>query len=327
MTSAPTSTMPGAAWLGKGQRSPRECLGMVVGLWFPGRSDTHSGFMSHDWIVGVDGSPDSCTALNWAVAMASDIGGAVTPLTVWRVPLPISLGARHRVLEVDRLGLEAEAAMLASATVDGVDDPAEVVVETRVVEGHPAPVLLAETNPESGVVVGRRGVSNLKHRLLGSVSQYLATHAHGPVVVVPASWVTTPCRRIVVGFDGSDHAAAALRWALEVAPPDAQVTALIAIDLVPWLRPELVEERYADLLDEARQRLLAAVDDVDVAGRAERTVVLHGARQALASAGADADLIVVGPRGIGGVARTILGSVTTWLLHDAPCPVAIVPSQ
>ncbi len=35
---------------------------------------------------------------------------------------------------------------------------------------------------------------------------------------------------------------------------------------------------------------------------------LHGARQALAVAGADADLIVVGPRGIGGVARTILGS-------------------
>lgn len=283
--------------------------------------------MSHEWIVGVDGSPDGCIALGWAVEMANEVGGAVTPLTAWRLPLPVALGARHRVLEVDRLGHEAEAATLAASSADSIDDPGGVVMEPRVVEGHPASVLLAESNAESCVVVGRRGVSDLKHRLLGSVSQYLATHADGPVVVVPASWVATPCRRIVVGFDGSDHAAAALRWALDVAPSDAEVIALIAIDLVPWLRPELVEERYGDILEEARERLVAAVDDVDGDGRAERRVVLHGARQALAAAGADADLIVVGPRGIGGVARTILGSVSTWLLHDAPCPVAVVPSQ
>jgi nucleotide-binding universal stress UspA family protein len=283
--------------------------------------------MSSDWIVGVDGSPDGCTALNWAVAIANEVGGQVTPLTVWRVPLPMSLGANRRVLEVDRLGLEAEATTLAYTTVEQVADLHGIVGEPRVVEGHPAPVLLAASGVESCVVVGRRGVSDLKYRLLGSVSQYVATHAHGPVVVVPANWTTAPCRRIVVGFDGSDHAAAALRWALATAPSEAEVIALIAIDLVPWLRPELVEERYGDILDEARQRLLSAVDDVDPAGRAVRRVELHGARQALAAAGADADLIVVGPRGIGGVARSILGSVTTWLLHDAPCPVAIVPSS
>lgn len=282
--------------------------------------------MSQDWIVGVDGSPDGCTALNWAVTMANDVGGEVTPLTAWRVPLPISLGANHRVLEVDRLGLEAEAAFLAAATVAEVADPDGVVGEPRVIEGHPAPVLLAESNSGACVVVGRRGVSDLKHRLLGSVSQYVATHADGPVVVVPASWVHAPCRRIIVGFDGSEHAAAALRWALATAPTGAEIIALIAIDLVPWLRPELVEERYGDLLDEARTRLLKAVDDIDAARVAERRVVLHGARQALAAAGSDADLIVVGPRGIGGVARSILGSVSTWLLHDAPCPVAIVAS-
>lgn len=259
--------------------------------------------------------------------MASEVGGDVTPLTAWRIPLPMSLSANHRVIEVDRLGIEAEAATLGSSTVELVNDPHGVVADPRTVEGHPAPVLLAATGVESCVVVGRRGISDLKHRLLGSVSQYLATHAHGPVVVVPASWKATPCRRIVVGFDGSEHAAAALTWALEMAPADAEVVVLIAIDLVPWLRPELVEERYGDLVAEARQRLLAAVDDVDVEHRAERRVELHGARQALAAASADADLIVVGPRGIGGVARSILGSVSTWLLHEAPCPVAVVPTR
>ncbi len=61
-------------------------------------------------------------------------------------------------------------------------------------------------------------------------------------------------------------------------------------------------------------------------GRASRNFVLHGPRQALAESLVDADLVVVGPRGIGGLARTVLGSVTTWLLHDAACPVAIVPT-
>ena len=300
---------------------------MDVRLWSIDARRTHNAVMSCDWIVGVDGSPDGRSALDWAVLMANDVGGDVTPVTAWRVPLPMSLGANRRVIEVDRLGLEAEAATMAASTVELVDDPRGVVAEPRTVEGHPAPALLAATGVESCVVVGRRGISNLKHRLLGSVSQYLATHARGPVVVVPTDWEARPCRRIVVGFDGSEHAAAALRWALDVAPADAEVIALIAIDLVPWLRPDLVEERYGDILAEARERLITAVDDIDAERRAERRVELHGARQALAAASADADLIVVGPRGIGGVARSILGSVSTWLLHGAPCPVAVVPSD
>ncbi len=283
--------------------------------------------MSTQWIVGIDGSPDGCMALNWAVMMAEASGGVVNPVTAWHVPLPLLVGTRHRMVDVDRIGLAAEASVMATTTVDAADAPAGIIAEPSMVEGHPAPVLLAQTGTDAVVVVGRRGVSDLKHRLLGSVSQYVATHADGPVVVVPASWKPSPCRRIVVGFDGSEHAAAALRWAIDVAPEGAAVTALIAIDVIPWLRPELVEERYPDELAAAKLRLTEAVDATDPDHRAERVVVLHGARQALAEAGTDADLIVVGPRGLGGVARTILGSVTTWLLHDAPCPVAVVPSQ
>jgi nucleotide-binding universal stress UspA family protein len=54
-------------------------------------------------------------------------------------------------------------------------------------------------------------------------------------------------------------------------------------------------------------------------------VLLHGPHQVLGDAAQDADLLVVGPRGVGAIARVVLGSVTTWLLQSSPCPVAVVP--
>lgn len=259
--------------------------------------------------------------------MAQESGGSVTPVTAWHVPLMFSLTWTHRALDVDRMGLEAEAGALAEAAVASLVAPDGVVAEPVVVEGHPAQALLDMSSENSCIVVGRRGISDLRHRLLGSVSRDLATHADGAVVVVPSSWSPTACRRIVVGFDGSSHAQSALRWALDVAPEDATVTALIAIDVVPWLRPDLVRDRYGDEVDTARERILEAAATVDPDEHAQRVVVLHSPRQALAEATDDADLVVVGPRGMGGVARTILGSVTTWLLHDAPCPVAVVSER
>lgn len=298
--------------------------------------------MAQQWIVGIDGSPDGCAALNWAVAIAVDRHETVTPLAAWHVPIAMSLMSGRRAIEVDRLGLQAEAEVRVAETIAAVEAPADVVLDPLIVESHPAAALLdasteytaasssavEPSTPAAGttVVVGRRGISDLKHRLLGSVSQYLATHASGPVVVVPANWSGRPCRRIVVGFDGSDHSAAALRWALDVAPSGATVVALIAIDVIPWLSPEVVEQRHPEEIEAGKQRILALADAADPEQRAERVVVIHGARHALAEVDADADLIVVGPRGIGGLARAVLGSVTTWLLHDAPCPVAVVPS-
>lgn len=155
----------------------------------------------------------------------------------------------------------------------------------------------------------------------------LVTHSTGPVVVVPDGWETTTLRRIVVGFDGSGYASAALRWALSIAPADSEVDALVAIDVIPWLSPESVVERHPEAVTHARARIGAAADEADPDRRAARNFVLHGPRHALAEAMPDADLVVVGPRGIGGLARTLLGSVTGWLLHEASRPVAVVPTR
>ena len=288
-------------------------------------SDTNSQAPAPQWMVGVDGSHDAAAALRWAVSIVEGTGAGVVPVCAWYVPLPIFALAGRRVADVDRMGLRATAEVAASETIDLVG-AGEVVGELLVVEGHPSDALLELTGPGQVVVVGRRGISELRHRVLGSVSRDLATHAAGPVVIVPDTWEQRPCRSIVVGFDGSDHAQAALRWAIQAAPPSVTVSALMAIDVIPWLKPELVVERHPEYVESAEQRIRAAADAVDPDGRAERTVVLHGPRQALADVMSDADLVVLGPRGLGGVGRAVLGSVTTWMLHECPCPVAVVPS-
>lgn len=275
--------------------------------------------------MGVDGSTSGRAALGWAAATASQREERVTAVAVVHLPVSIAAFAADRDADRYRDGLESDARRIAIEQIRSVNDPA-VIEQPLVVEGHPAAILLEHTGPNAIVVVGRRGISALKHRLLGSVSQYLGTHALGPVVIVPETWASTTLQRIVVGFDGSEHAAAALRWAIDIAPTDAEVTALIAVDVIPWLRPELVQQRHPEDIEAAQKRLLAAADEADPAGRATRTLVLHSPHQALAEACGDADLVVVGPRGLGGIARTVLGSVTAWLLHEAPCPVAVVPS-
>lgn len=282
--------------------------------------------MTSKWIVGLDGSSDASAALRWAVHIARSRRERVAPICAWHLPLTISVLAGRRAVDVDRMGLRSEAEFVANEAILALRDDGDVVDEPIVVEGHPGPVLLDCAGRDRVVVVGRRGVSALQHRILGSVSQHLATHSSGPVVVVPDTWTSTECNKIVVGFDGSEHARAALRWALAIAPEAADVTALIGVDVIPWLKPELVEERYPDEVRAAQKRMLAAADQADPTRRAERRIVLHGPHQALGDAARDADLIVVGPRGVGAVARVFLGSITTWLLHSAPCPVAVVPS-
>jgi nucleotide-binding universal stress UspA family protein len=58
-----------------------------------------------------------------------------------------------------------------------------------------------------------------------------------------------------------------------------------------------------------------------------RQVALGSPRSALLTAAAEAQLLVVGSRGLGGLEGMSLGSVAAALLHHSPCPVAVVHPQ
>ncbi len=282
--------------------------------------------MTARWIVGIDGSDAAVDALRWAVGHGADRDVDVSALGAFHVPAIMSMFTAKRGFGVDELGLAATAGHDVDVAIESVAD-AGVEVHALVFEGQPQHVLVDASVDADLLVIGRTGSGELRHHVLGSVSQYCVTHSHAPVVVVPTATAPAAASSIVVGFDGSDHAAEALLWALDFAGDAAQVRVVAAIEVAPWVDPELSRQRFGNEIDQEEHRITTALDAIDPDRQAERSIVLSGPRQALAVAQERADLVVVGTRGHGRIAAGLLGSVSAWLLHDATVPVVVVPSR
>jgi nucleotide-binding universal stress UspA family protein len=136
--------------------------------------------------------------------------------------------------------------------------------------------------------------------------------------------------RVVVGIDASEGAAEALRWAVhEAALHKHTVTALYAWGYIDRYHeggdrtfdPDYGDEEALATLDDAVERALGAGGTL---ATVERQVVYQEPVPALVRAAEDADLLVVGARGLGGFARLLVGSVSGQCLEHAPCPVAVI---
>jgi nucleotide-binding universal stress UspA family protein len=142
--------------------------------------------------------------------------------------------------------------------------------------------------------------------------------------------------RIVVGIDGSEESAAALRWAVEEAKlRDARVEAVHAWNYIPMTTAAdsgLVPMSWtegAEMVDATRDAASRAatqeVEDVLGAGHDVRISLVQGdASEALLETAKGADLLVVGNRGRGAIKELLLGSTSGRIADHAPCPVVIV---
>ncbi|MCO5991549.1 universal stress protein [Actinoallomurus spadix] len=130
-------------------------------------------------VVGVDGSEPSKRALAWAIGQARLTGGSVAAVTSWH--LPVAYGWVPPA-DIDWEGEAAKALTEAVQAVAG-NEPS-VPIETVVVEGNPAEVLVKASHGAQLLVVGNRGHGGFTGLLLGSVSQQCVHHAHCPVVVI-----------------------------------------------------------------------------------------------------------------------------------------------
>jgi nucleotide-binding universal stress UspA family protein len=137
-----------------------------------------------------------------------------------------------------------------------------------------------------------------------------------------------PSGLIVVGVDGSPASRRALRWALDIARLTGAAVRAVTVWRIPVSYAHVPDWSDMDLAGAASSTLVETVrevtreDDPSV-----ETVVLEGAAApALLEAAEAADLLVVGARGRGGFAGLLLGSVTTFCVHHATCPVVVVPA-
>lgn len=142
--------------------------------------------------------------------------------------------------------------------------------------------------------------------------------------------------RFIVGVDGSEEGQLALRWAARFAEAHgARLTPMLVWDapriaMVPYPVdiPEQERRSFQTDYEEAAEALVRRTredhPDVDI----DEAVVLRGdPAKELCDAAEEADLLVLGSRGLGGFAGLMLGSVTAHCAGHAPCPVAVVPGS
>ncbi len=226
---------PTVAW-------PRTLTGIVAGA---DAEDMNTTMKQGSVVVGVDGSPGSDAALEWAVHHA----------VIRRLPLLIVNGAGDPSRSAEFVGA-TDARRILRTAARRVTDHALGVVRRRAPELdvevttplHDArQALLDLSDRASLVVVGTRGRGPVKALLLGSVSTAVAEHSSCPVAVVrPAerdeSGPEGPAH-VVVGIDGSRRLDTALELAFEMASTG---------DHAARRRTQLVEQRHLHRPDQLR---------------------------------------------------------------------------
>ena len=206
--------------------------------------------------------------------------------------------------------------------------------------GHPVEGILcvAEREKVDLIVIGSRGLRGMKELLLGSVSSAVMHHAPCPVLVVRGDHVPRAdgeFQEILLASDGSERAQNAAVVAVEMAQKFAtSLTVLnIRVNLASIAIPEdeeellgdVTEDRYArHMLDQVRQK----VGGVAKAAGVYCTYVQTAGHPCDAitryARSTGADLIVIGSRGLGGFEQMLVGSVSNYVAHHAPCPVLVV---
>jgi nucleotide-binding universal stress UspA family protein len=134
---------------------------------------------------------------------------------------------------------------------------------------------------------------------------------------------------IILATDGSPSAVDATQQAVELARSTGAKLFVVSVwhaGLGTYATVELPESKRV-AKEQACEAARAAVETARAAGIEAESFVLEGdALERICESAADtqAALLVVGSHGFGPVRRLVFGSVSTALLHHAPCPVLVV---
>ncbi|MEV0202976.1 universal stress protein [Nonomuraea sp. NPDC050691] len=280
-------------------------------------------------VVGVDGSPQSLSAVDWAAREAAARGCRLRIVHAFLWPLMgVPLGPP--VMGPPDAGLQQAADKLLSTAADRARQTApNLDITTDMPVCAPAAALIDASRDAALVVVGQRGLGGFTGLLVGSVGVQTAAHAACPVIVVRGSHddLRAPgpaAGQVVVGVDGSDSSDLAVEFAFAHAALHG--LSVVAVHAYQWGIGSYYDHRYqwpARLLTEAVAGYRETYPDVPV----QQKVVPGESADVLVAESASAALTVVGSRGRGGFTGLLLGSTSQHVLNHASGTVAIVRAR
>jgi nucleotide-binding universal stress UspA family protein len=288
--------------------------------------------MSREIVAGVDGSPESLAAADWAAREAAYRGLPLRLVHAWRwEPLDLPLAQDPAVQQ------KAARDLLRQAESEIASRHPDRPLSAQVLGDTPVAALLETAKDADLLVIGSRGHGAVMGFILGSYGQQLIAASPVPVVAVRSREGEGPEQvggEIIVGQTGdAEDSAPALKVAFETAAArGVAVRAVRAWSLPPLFAFSPGSLALADeagglvpyeekALREALAPWRERFPDVPVTEHVE----MGSAGQVLLSQSGSAQLLVVGRRARRGALGRRIGSVAHAALHLAPCPVAVAP--
>lgn len=285
-------------------------------------------------LVAYDGSSHSKAALGWAMLLGNYNNAELDVIKVFEPndPPPVAF-TTPRVEQY--AAIEIEDRQMLKDVEDDCKRRCNLKVHVDLLLGYVASTLLdyAVQNEVDLIIAGTRGHGMIEGLLVGSVTNSLVSLSKVPVLVVKEQQAPTSLKNILVAYDGSESALAALN---------------LAVDLGKNANAKLVALKVSDSMDSGTEagavlRLKATLDGVDEADRK----LLVEARSAAAAKGMEigtellagvdiadtilryaadhnADMIVVGAVGHGFLGELMIGSVARKLISSSRIPVLTV---
>jgi nucleotide-binding universal stress UspA family protein len=271
-------------------------------------------------VLGVDPTSTAAPMIEWAALEAIARGAALEIVTCSEQSCaeptcaPATCTARHTRRFADAVAATRELHPLLS------------IIETTIGPDTPNSLTTKAASADL-LIVGESHLGSSTRQLIGAPSRLVVRRTSCPVIALRGQQ-HQPLRRIVAGIDDTNAAAAALDWAADEA--DRQGAELTIIHA--WQRPRRDDNGSLSMRDidtahaVARRILDNAVERCTLRmGRPVSSELVDGSpAAALADASMNADLIAVGSRGSTGYRTMLFGSVATFVLESADCPVAVI---
>lgn len=269
-------------------------------------------------LVPTDGSTFGSTGVAYCVALAKRHGASLIGLHVIDIKLlegpflrdiSASLGTAPYVNYQNNISLLLEER--GKAALEAFSErcrEAEIPFESHQVVGAVSRVIVEESGLADLLVMGRGGEhGEWFDGLLGSTTEAVARHAQCPVLLTERE--EARIQRVVVAYDGSEHAQGALQFATSIGEAWGVSFEVLMVG----------KDGCEEMADEARSYLEAHRMEVQYVTREgdPRDVILDFGKEH------ETDLIVMGAYGHSRVRELILGSTTQYVINHAPCPVLL----
>lgn len=287
-------------------------------------------------LVATDFSDTAQAGIDWAVELARTHDARIALVHALLVP--------HRATDFvpsppdfTEALQEAASCRLNEITNEVRTRGVEIVSDLRL--GVPSQVILeaAQDQRADCIVIGTRGLTGLRHLLLGSTAERVVQHADRPVLTVHPGDADDhrPIRTILVPTDFSRDAETALSSALSLLSDWKQARLILLhvyhlpYEYTAYGTIPTSLDYFKDVEGAAEDRLSELASDLRQQGLEIETSTRQGYPPEVileAAEAAEADLIAMGTHGRTGLAHLVLGSTAERVVQRARCPVLTVRS-